>query len=223
MWVPHYSDLAQPVYLMIADALEQDIGSGRLMPGERLPTLKDLAETLNVTPGTIGRAYDEAAKRGLVVGEVGRGTFVLPQRPVQSAAPAPSVAPQPAPAERQSGQIDLSLIKPNDAHMTDWLRGAINELAASPGLAQVLDYVTEGGHATHKQAGASWIQRWLPEARWQQVVLTSGAQHGLLVAISSLSKSDDVVLCESFCYPGIISWPTAWAVACAAWPWTSTA
>ena len=76
MWVPHYSDLAQPVYLMIADALEQDIGSGRLTAGDRLPTLKDLAESLNVTPGTIGRAYDEAAKRGLVVGEVGRGTFV---------------------------------------------------------------------------------------------------------------------------------------------------
>jgi DNA-binding GntR family transcriptional regulator len=46
MWVPHYSDLAQPVYLMIADALEQDIGNGRLAPGDRLPTLKDLAESL---------------------------------------------------------------------------------------------------------------------------------------------------------------------------------
>ncbi|MCP5688418.1 PLP-dependent aminotransferase family protein, partial [Klebsiella pneumoniae] len=76
---------------------------------------------------------------------------------------------------------------------------------ASPDLDQVLDYVTDGGHATHKQAGATWIQRWLPEARAQQVVLTSGAQHGLLVAISSLSKSDDVILCESLCYPGIIS------------------
>ncbi len=205
MWVPHYSDLAQPVYLMIADALEQDIGSGRLVAGERLPTLKDLAESLNVTPGTIGRAYDEAAKRGLVVGEVGRGTFVLQQRQLQSSPPAPVARPKPVAAERESGQIDLSIIKPNDAHMTDWLRGAINELAASPDLAQVLDYVTDGGHATHKQAGAAWIQRWLPEARWQQVVLTSGAQHGLLVAISSLSKSDDVVLCESFCYPGIIS------------------
>lgn len=54
MWVPHYSDLAQPVYLMIADALEQDIGSGRLVAGERLPTLKDLAESLNVTPAPSG-------------------------------------------------------------------------------------------------------------------------------------------------------------------------
>lgn len=202
MWVPHYSDLSQPVYLMIADALEQDIGSGRLAAGDRLPTLKDLAEALSVTPGTIGRAYDEAAKRGLVVGEVGRGTFVL-QR--QSATPTPALQTVPAAQKSDSSQVDLSIIKPNDAHMADWLRGAINALADAPDLAQVLDYVTEGGHATHKQAGAAWIQRWLPEARWQQVVLTSGAQHGLLVAISSLSKSDDVILCESFCYPGIIS------------------
>ncbi|AGZ37333.1 MAG: PLP-dependent aminotransferase family protein [Pseudomonas sp.] len=202
MWVPHYSDLSQPVYLMIADALEQDIGSGRLAAGDRLPTLKDLAEALSVTPGTIGRAYDEAAKRGLVVGEVGRGTFVL-QR--QSSTPTPALQTVPAAQKGDSSQVDLSIIKPNDAHMADWLRGAINALADAPDLAQVLDYVTEGGHATHKQAGAAWIQRWLPEARWQQVVLTSGAQHGLLVAISSLSKSDDVILCESFCYPGIIS------------------
>jgi DNA-binding transcriptional regulator YhcF (GntR family) len=120
MWVPHYSDLAQPVYLMIADALEQDIGSGRLVAGERLPTLKDLAESLDVTPGTIGRAYDEAAKRGLVVGEVGRGTFVLPQPHLQNRAPV--IQAKPVVSEHASDQIDLSIIKPNDAHMTDWLR-----------------------------------------------------------------------------------------------------
>ncbi|MEB3842959.1 aminotransferase-like domain-containing protein [Pseudomonas guariconensis] len=199
MWVPHYSALTQPVYLMIADALEQDIASGKLVAGDRLPTLKDLAERLSVTPGTIGRAYDEAAKRGLVIGEVGRGTFVRPSK-----APA-------APATRstgisnENGQIDLSIIKPNDAHMTQWLRGSLHELADAADLIQALDYVTDGGHAVHKEAGAAWIRRWLPDASWQQVVLTSGAQHGLLVALSSLSKTDDVILCESFCYPGIIS------------------
>lgn len=199
MWVPQYSHQTQPVYLMIADALEQDIESGRLAEGDRLPTLKDLAEALNVTPGTVGRAYDEAAKRGLVAGEVGRGTFV---RQLRQPLTAPSV---PAPVAGESSQIDLSIIKPNDAHMSEWLGTAISELAASSDLGQVLDYVTEGGHTSHKQAGATWLQRWLPDARWQQVVLTAGAQHGLLVAISSLSKSDDVVLCESLCYPGIIS------------------
>ena len=153
MWVPHYSALTQPVYLMIADALEQDIASGKLVAGDRLPTLKDLAERLSVTPGTIGRAYDEAAKRGLVIGEVGRGTFVRPSK-----APA-------APATRstgisnENGQIDLSIIKPNDAHMTQWLRGSLHELADAADLIQALDYVTDGGHAVHKEAGAAWIRR----------------------------------------------------------------
>jgi len=179
MWVPHYSDLAQPVYLMIADALEQDIGNGRLAPGDRLPTLKDLAESLQVTPGTIGRAYDEAAKRGLVVGEVGRGTFVLQQRPAP--APAPTAPLRPAALKHESGQIDLSIIKPNDANTTDWLRQSVADLAHAPDLSQVLDYTTDGGHALHKQAGARWVQRSLPDANWQQIVLTSGAQHGLLV------------------------------------------
>lgn len=184
---------------MIADALEQDIRSGRLSPEDRLPTLKELAEALKVTPGTVGRAYDEAAKRGLVVGEVGRGTFVLPAK----------TRTTPATAQINTGnhsaQIDLSIIKPNDANVGMWLRDSIGELAQSADLNRVLDYATDGGHAVHKQAGARWVQRSLPEARWQQIVLTSGAQHGLLVAINSLSNTHDLILCEEHCYPGIIS------------------
>ncbi|NER60410.1 PLP-dependent aminotransferase family protein [Pseudomonas sp. MAFF212428] len=201
MWVPQYSGHGQPVYLMIADALEHDIAAGRLAAGERLPTLKDLAEALKVTPGTIGRAYDEAAKRALVVGEVGRGTFVLQQK---GSSPL-SVGAKAAGDKAENGPIDLSIIKPNDANTTDWLRQSITDLAHAPDLSQVLDYTTDGGHALHKQAGARWVQRSLPQANWQQIVLTSGAQHGLLVTLSSLSKPDDVILCEEYCYPGIIS------------------
>ncbi|QZI72791.1 PLP-dependent aminotransferase family protein [Pseudomonas protegens] len=199
MWVPQYSGHAQPVYLMIADALEHDIRSGRLSPEERLPTLKELAEALKVTPGTVGRAYDEAAKRGLVVGEVGRGTFVLPSK-ARAASPTLDIS-----STGHSAQIDLSIIKPNDANVGMWLRDSLSELAQSADLSRVLDYATDGGHAVHKQAGARWVQRSLPEARWQQIVLTSGAQHGLLVTINSLSNTHDLILCEEHCYPGIIS------------------
>ena len=66
----------QPRYLAIADALTADIRSRRLAPGDRLPTHRDLAYRLNVTVGTVTRAYNEAERRGLIGGEVGRGTFV---------------------------------------------------------------------------------------------------------------------------------------------------
>ena len=66
-----------PRYRALADCLEGAIKGARLQPGERLPAQRDLAYDLDVTVGTVGRAYALLLKRGLVRGEVGRGTYVL--------------------------------------------------------------------------------------------------------------------------------------------------
>src|SRR5918993_1856667 len=66
-----------PTYRALADALADAIGDGRLPEGERLPPQRDLAFRLAVTVGTVGRAYELLAQRGLTRGEVGRGTYVL--------------------------------------------------------------------------------------------------------------------------------------------------
>lgn len=97
IWAPELKRSGLPLYREIADALAEDIGSGRLPPSSRLPTHRDLAWRLQVTVGTVSRAYAEAERRGLIGGAVGRGTFVLP------AGSAPSPAPD------ASGMIDLSL------------------------------------------------------------------------------------------------------------------
>src|SRR5213079_3752503 len=67
-----------PIYQAIADQIGSEIGAGRLKPGARLPTQRSLAKQLGVTLTTVTRAYDEAQRRGLLSGEVGRGTFVRP-------------------------------------------------------------------------------------------------------------------------------------------------
>ncbi|WP_194787972.1 PLP-dependent aminotransferase family protein [Pseudomonas sp. UFMG81] len=203
MWVPQISESHQPMYLTIADALARDIASGTLRRGERLPTLRELAQALDVTPGTISRAYMEASRRGLTHGEVGRGTYVLdrigekPQQPVVDRSPA-------AHAQRAE-ELDLSIIKPYGDTLQYWLRNALVELAGAEHLEQALDYPPDGGHPAHREAGAQWLRHWLPGAQWQQVVITSGAQHGLMVALSAMTEAGDLVLCESLCYPGIIS------------------
>ena len=203
MWVPLLNTFNQPVYLSIADALARDIASGLLSPGERLPTLRELAQALQVTPGTINRAYAEAQRRGLLQGEVGRGTYVrsTPAAPV----PTPMAAPAAAPTQTAGQVLDLSIIKPSGDTAATWLRGALVELANGTDFAQALDYAPDGGHPQHREAGAQWLRHSLPEANGQQVVITAGAQHGLMVAISALTESNDLILCESLCYPGIIS------------------
>ena len=66
----------KPRYAAIVDALADDIDTGRLKPGDQLPTQRELADRLEVSVGTITRAYAAAERRGLVRGEIGRGTFV---------------------------------------------------------------------------------------------------------------------------------------------------
>src|SRR5947208_2143236 len=73
-WLPDLDRFSGPRYRVIAEALAADIRDGRLPPGSRLPTHRDLAWRLHVTVGTVSRAYAEAERRGLIGGEVGRGT-----------------------------------------------------------------------------------------------------------------------------------------------------
>src|SRR5271156_3590455 len=75
-WMPELSDRNGPRYRAIAEALAEDVRAGRLAAGTQLPTQRDLAWKLQVTIGTVSRAYAEAERRGLIAGEVGRGTYV---------------------------------------------------------------------------------------------------------------------------------------------------
>ena len=81
MWWPTLPPDAEPKYQALLDALLRDVESGTLPPGTRLPPQRELAERLRVAIGTVGRAYAEAEQRGVVSGEVGRGTFVRGPEP----------------------------------------------------------------------------------------------------------------------------------------------
>lgn len=75
-WYPDISGRQGPRYVVIADAIGDALAAGRLTGGMQLPTQRDLARRLNVTIGTVSRAYQEAERRGFVTGEVGRGTYI---------------------------------------------------------------------------------------------------------------------------------------------------
>lgn len=196
MWKPSLPQADGPIYEQIASALERDIRAGVVSNGERLPTLKELAALLDVTPGTVNRAYELAQRRGLVKGEVGRGTYVRDQSP-QIVLPGSVVS--------DSKWADLSIIKPNLSLQESYVRAALIELAQSSILSEMLDYTPDGGHPLHRQAGAAWMQQSGLPARPEQVILTAGAQHGLWVAVNALTRPGDLVLCESLCYPGVPS------------------
>ena len=63
-------------YLKLADTVAVEIASGALKPGDRLPPQRSFAYERKIAVSTASRVYTELLRRGLVVGEVGRGTFV---------------------------------------------------------------------------------------------------------------------------------------------------
>lgn len=86
------TDAQDSLYLRLADRLTDDIRSGAIAAGTRLPTQRDFAAEVGTTVGTVGRAYTLLHERGLVSGAVGRGTFVLP--PEAAGAPTAPSKPQ---------------------------------------------------------------------------------------------------------------------------------
>src|ERR1700710_1939502 len=66
-------------YLKLADTVAAEIANGGLRPGDRLPPPRRFAYERKIAVSTASRVYTELLRRGLVVGEVGRGTFVSGQ------------------------------------------------------------------------------------------------------------------------------------------------
>lgn len=75
------------LYRQIADTIRQDILNQLLAPGDRLPSVRDMAERWECTVGTVQRAYEELAQAGIVVSRAGQGTHVTATSPVEQSEP----------------------------------------------------------------------------------------------------------------------------------------
>ena len=196
-WVPEIRQRRGPRYLAIAEALAEDAGAGRLRPGARLPTHRELADRLALTVGTVTRAYAEAARRNLVSGEVGRGTFVR--------APALRFA---SASRAEPGLIDLSAnhppLGPGDGGSAA-LGRALAALSRRKDLERLLDYPPPGGAVDHRTAGADWVARSGLRANAERVLVSSGNQHGMTAVFAALLSPGDLVLTEALTYPGMKS------------------
>lgn len=69
----------KPIYEQIKDQIKAEIISGKLAPGEQLPSMRHLAKELRISVITTKRAYDELEREGFVVSVQGKGSYVAPE------------------------------------------------------------------------------------------------------------------------------------------------
>lgn len=193
IWVPELTP-GKPLYLAIADAIATDVKRGALQPGERLPPHRDLAWRLKVTVGTVTRAYQEAAIRGLLSGEVGRGSYIRA-----------STEPQPLPPRLEPGSktCDLSHAMPPPVYAASDLDDALAHVMRDPARLNLLDYTPPDSHEYYRAMGAQWLKRSGIDVAAEDVIATPGAYLGLVACLNATAQPGDGLMAEALSYAAL--------------------
>lgn len=197
-WQARIRNRQGPLYAAICDAIANDVATGQLKPGQKLPPHRDLAFKLGVTIGTVARAYAEATERGLVVGEVGRGTFVMDygsqraettQLIVEESSDTPEI-------------IDLGLNLSAIGEGESMLRDSLEEIVHRSACDELLRYQPAGGMHTHRVAGAAWLSRLGLAAEPDSIAICNGGQHAVFISFMGVARHGETIATELLTYPG---------------------
>lgn len=186
--------MAHARYKTLVDTLAAEIRQGRLAPGTRLPTHRELAAREGLALVTATRVYAELEAMGLVSGETGRGTFVR-----EALLPRDLGIDQQATA---AGMVDLNFNYPSLPGQAELLRSALRQLASSGDLEALLRYQPHGGRHHERAIVARHLAGRGLTVDADQVAIVGGAQHGLATAVMALLQPGDVVATDALTYPG---------------------
>lgn len=199
-WLPDLSGKTGPLYLQLADAIEEAIANNSLPAGQKLPPQRNLAFDLKVTIGTIGRAYALAHERGLVTGEVGRGTYVL-GKPDSQTAPAPYSSDGIAGTRIQDAPLDKIRFDTTAAPDVGQ-QGILDQLIG----ATIRDFPHEFVNYTRYfpqhwlEAGRQWLAQENSPADASNIVVTNGAHAGAVAVITAFTAPGDRIVFEDLTY-----------------------
>lgn len=203
IWAPDLRDRLGPRYVAIADALARDIEAGRIGTGEKLPPQRELAYRLGVTVGTVSRAYREAERRGLVAGEVGRGTYVKDGRSRTTGRGRTAFETTVANWRGEDAPIDMKMIVPAPPGHGEHLARTLAALSRERDLTEFVSYGQIAGFRRHREVGARWIAASGLAADWTNTIITNGGHHAMTVVMAAVAHPGDLVVTERLTYPGL--------------------
>ncbi|MFD3977104.1 PLP-dependent aminotransferase family protein [Streptomyces griseus] len=177
----------------VADAVAEEIAAGRLKAGERLPPQREFARLHAIADSTASRVYQELARRGLTVGQVGRGTFVT------EALGAP--APAPALSEPADSRVDLELNHPVVPEQAGLLAAGLEKLVRSDRLESVLRPVGPAGTPAAREAAADLLARggWRPGP--EGILFAGNGRQAVSAAVAALTRPGARLGVEELTYP----------------------
>jgi DNA-binding transcriptional MocR family regulator len=182
-------------YLKLADAVAAEIANGALKPGDRLPPQRSFAYQRKIAVSTASRVYTELLRRGLVVGEVGRGTFISGEARRGIAAP----------TEPRGARIDLEFNYPLLPTQSSMIATSLGGLTRPDALDVALRQATSIGTQAARNVAADYLTRqnrdWSPKA--EQMVFTANGRQCIAAALAAVVPTGGRCGVEALTYPFI--------------------
>lgn len=200
-WLPTLDQGDGPIYIRLADQMEDAMHRGVLPAGSKLPPQRNLAFDIGVTIGTISRTYSLLHERGLVSGEVGRGTYVLSRDEIAPQASNDRVIASLAgtrPISTPPGKIRFDSTAAPDVGQGAILADLIADIVTDHPM-EIAGYTRS--FADHwLEAGAQWLAygNWRPTA--DSIVPTLGAHAGIMAVITAVTNPGDRIAFEHLTY-----------------------
>lgn len=176
------------LYERLTAELAAAIRGGELAGGSALPPVREFARLRGIGPSTAARVYASLRQQGLVIGEVGRGTFVR-ERPM-------GAGPLSAAARYASLGRSAVALEAQD------LRAALKAVAAQPDLAQLTGQASPLGRTSVQRALAAHFVGMGLDVPPGQICVSHGGQAALRLAALAIAQRGQRVAADAITYPG---------------------
>lgn len=211
-----------PLHRQLYEALRRAMLDGKLGPGERLPSSRDLAQDLDLSRNTVVAAINQLAVEGYLVSRVGSGTYVndsVPRAtPGRRLGMAGALAPAATPRLSARGQALATQFCATELEVQPFTPG-IADFSAFPltlwqrlqnkhwrmTYPDMLDYASSGGYAPLRRAIADYLRVFRSvQLDADQVIVTTGTQQSLELCAHLLADHGDTVWVEDPAYWGAV-------------------
>jgi DNA-binding transcriptional MocR family regulator len=181
-------------YVRLADAVAAEIANGALKPGDRLPPQRSFAYERKIAVSTASRVYTELLRRGLAIGEVGRGTFISGEDRRGVAAPS---------EPRGGARINLEINYPMLPTQPVLIAKSLEGLHRPEMLEVALRQGTSAGTLAARNISVNFLarQNWAPKA--EQMVFTANGRQSIAAALAALVPPGGRCGVEALTYPFI--------------------
>lgn len=192
-WKPALTNTKKPIYIYLADTLEEDILSGKLTPGTKLPPQRELADFLDINLSTVTRAFKLCEQRGLICSVVGNGTYI------SSDAASNSMLMLNNPNQNI---IEMGAILPN-VEFNKYVSSYLQTMATEPDFYKLLQYGTIEYDDLQIQAAQKWLSYFSLSSAKEHILYSTGSQNAIFATLSALFKTGDRIATMPTTYPGL--------------------